>query len=139
MSRDRSLDEFFSASDDEGTASTPEAEAEPEDDADEETESTPEVDTEGADEEETEAATTADDEEPEEREAADGEGAEAAEAAGVDVDNRPDTDEHDGEPEPPRATYRWSAEGDTCPDCGTVVEQRWRDGDRFVCAGCKEW
>jgi hypothetical protein len=45
----------------------------------------------------------------------------------------------DGPVDPLRATYRWSPEGDDCPACGRHVERRWRDGDRFVCADCKEW
>lgn len=39
----------------------------------------------------------------------------------------------------PRATYRWSPDGHDCPVCGTSVNEQWRDGDRFVCADCKEW
>ena len=44
-----------------------------------------------------------------------------------------------GDADTPRATYRWSPDGDDCPACGATVERRWRDGDRFVCADCKEW
>ena len=36
-------------------------------------------------------------------------------------------------------TMRWSADGAACADCGAVVSRRWRDGDSFVCADCKEW
>ena len=39
----------------------------------------------------------------------------------------------------PRATYRWSPDGDDCPVCGTHANAQWCDGDRFVCADCKEW
>jgi hypothetical protein len=38
----------------------------------------------------------------------------------------------------PLATYGWSPDGDDCPVCGATVQRRWRDGDRFVCADCKE-
>jgi hypothetical protein len=41
--------------------------------------------------------------------------------------------------DPLRTTYRWSPDGDDCPACGARVERRWRDGERFVCADCKEW
>jgi hypothetical protein len=41
--------------------------------------------------------------------------------------------------EPSRATFRWLPDGDDCPACGAAVERQWRDGDRFVCADCKEW
>jgi len=43
----------------------------------------------------------------------------------------------DADPRVP--TMRWSADGDACDDCGTVVSRRWRDGDDVVCADCKEW
>jgi hypothetical protein len=50
---------------------------------------------------------------------------------------------HDGDDgpsvDPARATYRWSADGDDCPACGATVARQWRDGDRFVCADCKDW
>ncbi|MFW5903667.1 MAG: DUF7573 domain-containing protein [Halolamina sp.] len=41
--------------------------------------------------------------------------------------------------EPPRTTYRWTPEGVACPECGTIVERRWRDGEVFVCPDCKQW
>jgi hypothetical protein len=50
---------------------------------------------------------------------------------------------HDGDdapsPDSPLSTYRWSADGDDCPACGATVDRQWRDGDRFVCADCKDW
>lgn len=55
-----------------------------------------------------------------------------AEVARADVDPGADAAEF-------RGTYRWSPDGDDCPACGRHVERRWRDGDRFVCADCKEW
>lgn len=51
--------------------------------------------------------------------------------------------ESDGDPaadvDPATATYRWSPDPAACPDCGTDVRRRWRDGDAFVCADCKDW
>ena len=41
--------------------------------------------------------------------------------------------------DPPASTYVWYPEGAPCEACGTAVEERWRDGDDLVCAGCKEW
>lgn len=38
-----------------------------------------------------------------------------------------------------RTTADWTPGGAVCGGCGAVVERRWRDGDRFVCADCKEW
>jgi hypothetical protein len=57
----------------------------------------------------------------------------------TDTDAHGDTDTADTAAERPRATYRWSPVGDDCPACGTTVQRRWREGDRFVCADCKEW
>lgn len=42
-------------------------------------------------------------------------------------------------PDRPLATYRWSAGDEDCPVCGTSARARWRDGEQFVCADCKEW
>lgn len=36
-------------------------------------------------------------------------------------------------------TYRWTPGGEPCADCGDAVERRWRDGEAYVCADCKEW
>lgn len=47
-----------------------------------------------------------------------------------------DTDE--SAVEPLATTYRWSPDDD-CPACGAPAERQWRDGDRYVCADCKEW
>jgi hypothetical protein len=41
--------------------------------------------------------------------------------------------------EPTTTTATWSPTGAACADCGTVVERRWRDDERFVCVDCKEW
>lgn len=39
----------------------------------------------------------------------------------------------------PAYTYDWAPEGAECGDCGTAVEERWRDDGRLVCEACKEW
>lgn len=44
-----------------------------------------------------------------------------------------------GDVEPAASTYAWSDEAVACEACGERAERRWRDGDRLVCAGCKEW
>lgn len=49
------------------------------------------------------------------------------------------TDPTDEDPDPATSTYSWSPDGAACPDCGDAVERRWRDGDRLVCADCKDW
>ena len=36
-------------------------------------------------------------------------------------------------------TYEWAPGGAVCGVCGASVEARWRDGEAFVCADCKEW
>jgi hypothetical protein len=57
-------------------------------------------------------------------------------------DDAPDGDGCDSrneDAERPRTTLRWTPAGDDCPACGARVERQWRDGDRFVCADCKEW
>ena len=36
-------------------------------------------------------------------------------------------------------TYEWTPGGAACGACGASVEARWRDGEAFVCADCKEW
>ncbi|MGM0604765.1 MAG: DUF7573 domain-containing protein [Halobacteriota archaeon] len=41
--------------------------------------------------------------------------------------------------EPITGTYRWSPDGQACAACGATVDRRWREGDAFVCAACKEW
>lgn len=60
-------------------------------------------------------------------------------------DPSPDADSSDdsastSEPVTPIAsTTVWSPTGSACDSCGTVVERRWRDDDRLVCADCKSW
>ena len=44
-----------------------------------------------------------------------------------------------GDTEPSVPTMRWSTDGAACDACGAVVSRRWRDGESFVCADCKEW
>jgi hypothetical protein len=41
--------------------------------------------------------------------------------------------------EPSVPTMRWSDERAPCADCGERVSRRWRAGERFVCADCKDW
>lgn len=36
-------------------------------------------------------------------------------------------------------TYESNPAGAACAECGTVVEERWRDGSVMVCATCKTW
>ncbi|WP_251341834.1 DUF7573 domain-containing protein [Haloplanus halophilus] len=48
-------------------------------------------------------------------------------------------DEDGSDPDPARATMRWSPDGGDCVACGATVARRWRDGEGFVCADCKEW
>jgi hypothetical protein len=50
-------------------------------------------------------------------------------------DGAPET----GEIEPARATFAWSPDGVACERCEETVAERWRDGDDFVCADCKDW
>jgi len=40
--------------------------------------------------------------------------------------------------DPATPTMRWSADA-VCDACGSSAPRRWRDGDAFVCADCKEW
>ncbi|WP_049937930.1 DUF7573 domain-containing protein [Haloplanus natans] len=53
------------------------------------------------------------------------------------ADDEASTPAADAAPSVP--TMRWSANGAACDDCDAVVSRRWRDGDSFVCADCKEW
>lgn len=36
-------------------------------------------------------------------------------------------------------TYESNPSGVACAECGTVVEERWRDGSVMVCSTCKTW
>jgi len=56
-----------------------------------------------------------------------------------DAESSPDLVVTDEELAPPTSTYRFSPDGCACEACGETVQERWRDGDRFVCEGCKEW
>ncbi|WP_254537064.1 DUF7573 domain-containing protein [Halomarina litorea] len=40
---------------------------------------------------------------------------------------------------PARSTMDWTPGGAPCEACGASADRRWRDGDRLVCADCKEW
>jgi hypothetical protein len=41
--------------------------------------------------------------------------------------------------EPVTSTYRWDPDGAACAACGSRVQTRWRDDDRWVCPACKAW
>ena len=71
---------------------------------------------------------------------ADGSDGDDGSAGPVDDADGPADPVVDGEPvDRPASTYRWSPDGAACATCGESVEERWRDGDDLVCAGCKEW
>lgn len=55
------------------------------------------------------------------------------------VDSQTDPESDPDAVEPTIGTYRWTPDGAACAACDTRVERRWRDGDAFVCADCKEW
>ncbi|AUV83311.1 hypothetical protein C2R22_18040 [Salinigranum rubrum] len=151
MSENRSLDEFFPASDDaddvDGGGGADEGDGAGEgDDADEGDvavvgDADADVDEASPDDAVgTPTGSTGDDEGDEGVE--DGEGVEDDEGIG-DEDGQSDEVVGAGgggeEADLPRTTYRWAPDGDDCPVCGSAVERQWRDGDRFVCADCKEW
>ena len=48
-------------------------------------------------------------------------------------------DDPTGADEGAAVTYEWTPGGAACGTCGASVEARWRDGEAFVCADCKEW
>lgn len=58
------------------------------------------------------------------------------------VDGVPDPDASDdgaGDVPPAASTYAWSPEGGPCAACGERAQERWREGEDLVCAGCKDW
>jgi len=64
---------------------------------------------------------------------------------GADVDGTGDSDpapndtaSTEASPDPATPTMRWAVDA-ICDDCAGAVSRRWRDGDAFVCADCKEW
>jgi len=124
---DRSLDDFLDGDDggDDAEASPDRpGEAADDDPTDSEADDRAEVET-GADDE----IERGDEREGDETEASDA--ADTADDDGVRVD--PTT------VDPAEAIYAWSADGDTCADCGETVERRWRSEDGLVCPGCKDW
>ena len=133
MSGNRSLDEFGGAgagegSEEEGAGGQPAGAA----GAEEASEANEEV------AETNEGAPEADDVEAE----AAAEPASTESGADVDAERAAGFEETDGDdatPEPPASTYVWSPDGGACEACGATVEERWRDGEALVCAGCKEW
>jgi len=58
---------------------------------------------------------------------------------GTGDDAEPDAATDTDDVEPAGTTYAWSDEGTTCESCGETVERRWRQDDRLVCPGCKDW
>jgi len=64
-----------------------------------------------------------------------------ASPADPDSGRDPTADAADGaaDPGPTRPAYAWTPDGAECADCGAIVERRFRDGDRLVCADCKTW
>jgi hypothetical protein len=44
----------------------------------------------------------------------------------------------DADATPATPTMRWAADA-VCSACGSSAPRRWRDGDAFVCADCKDW
>lgn len=59
--------------------------------------------------------------------------------AGVDTDVASSGDGSQSTDRSVTVSYAWSPAGRPCSSCGTVVEQRWRDGDSLDCADCKDW
>jgi hypothetical protein len=149
MGENRSLDEFFPASDDaDGEAVDAAADDEAVDAAtDDDTDRTDPKGTDGGgtdhDDTDHDGTEQADADSPAGDTAATGEAAAGSDADSVEDGEAPaHVDESDGpvdEADRPQATYRWSPDGDDCPVCGETVDRQWRDDDRFVCADCKEW
>ncbi|WP_372911785.1 hypothetical protein [Salinigranum sp.] len=139
MGENRSLDEFFPASDD---ADDEAVDAAADDDTDTDRTAPGGTDGDDTDRDRAERA-EADADSPAGDTAATGEAAAGSDANGVEDGEAPaHVDESDGpadEADRTRATYRWSPDGDDCPVCGETADRQWRDGDRFVCADCKEW
>ncbi len=57
----------------------------------------------------------------------------------VGTDASADTDAEGETTTPASPTFDWTPGGAACAACGERVERRWTDGDRLVCAACKEW
>ena len=68
----------------------------------------------------------------------DAEGAERATDADAEAERPADGDTNEAD-EGAAVTYEWTPGGTPCGACGASVEARWRDGEAFVCADCKEW
>jgi hypothetical protein len=64
----------------------------------------------------------------------------ASDAGPADPEAATSGPESDSEgPEPLAPTYRWSADGGACSNCGDPARARWHGDDGFVCRRCKEW
>lgn len=37
------------------------------------------------------------------------------------------------------SAYSWTPDAAPCEACSAVIEGRWRDAGRWVCADCKQW
>ena len=61
-----------------------------------------------------------------------------ARATDAEAERPADGDTSDAD-ESTAVTYEWTPGGAACGVCGASVETRWRDGEAFVCADCKEW
>jgi hypothetical protein len=68
------------------------------------------------------------------------------ESGGTDEGSEVEAEEATTEPsvdpetvDPVEPTLTASTDGGTCGVCGATVGLRWRDGERYVCAECKEW
>jgi hypothetical protein len=89
-------------------------------------------------------STTSDESEesPNEASADEAESPTDAETAGEPLDSsgsETDADASLGTVEPATSTYEWTPAGAACEACDALVERRWRDDEKLVCADCKEW
>jgi hypothetical protein len=137
MGENRSLDEFVPASDDADDEDVDAAADDTTDETDAERADVDDTDPSGAEQVEADADVSGGDTAATVETTA-GSGADDAGDGGTParVDG---SDDPTSETDRPRTTYRWSPDGDDCPVCGETIDRQWRDGDRFVCADCKEW
>lgn len=67
-------------------------------------------------------------------------GADAHEGPAVaDADESESDGDSADEPPEPAITAAYSPGGETCEACGATVGWRWVEGERHVCAACKDW
>jgi hypothetical protein len=164
MGRDRSLDEFLAdderaGRDEGGTEGTAESDPDPESDPnpdpapDSDSTPDPETETETGESGSTEPDVAGDppDAAPDAPEGTTGaesggaDGSEGVETSAADCAAADDSDEPatDGptalEVRPATSTLAWTVDDVDCAACGDPTDRRWRDGDRLVCADCKDW